>query len=180
MRADADSRLTAAGRSQRGHVMPNSQITMVVRGDGGVGWNVCGGFKVPTEQLDPKIYVGVVVRQGDVVAHGGALVPSRKWRLAVKPERGEFTVGRPAIVSAVAIAQQDPSGLEAFTWAQRVEVLQRRTDGNPDPVFADPDTVSGQGELAAGRVIASSLTLKEAGAAAGDGSLSWEHKLQTS
>ena len=43
--------------------------------------------------------------------------------------------------------------LEAFTWAQRVNVLQRRTDGNPDPVFGEPVTVPGQGELAAGRAI---------------------------
>jgi hypothetical protein len=180
MRADADSRLTAAGRSQRGYVMPNSQITMVVRGDNGVGWNVCGGFQVSTEQLDPKIYVCVVVRQGDVIAHGDDVISSRRWRLEVKPEGGEFKVGGSAIVSAVAIAQQDPSGLEAFTWAQRVDVLQRRTDGNPDPVFEEPDAAAGQGELAAGRAISSSLTVKEAGAAAGDGSLSWEHTLQTS
>lgn len=180
MRGDADRRLTAAGRSQRGCVMPNSQITMVVRGDGGVGWKVCGGFQVPTEQLDPKVYVCVVVRQGDVIAHGDDVVSSRRWQLEVKPEGGEFNVGRSAIVSAVAIAQQDPSGLEAFTWAQRVAVLQSRTDGNPDPVFAEPDTVSGQGELAAGHAISSSLTVKEAGAAAGDTGLSWEHTLQTS
>jgi hypothetical protein len=31
--------------------------------------------------------------------------------------------------------------LEAFTWAQRVDVLRRRTDGNPDPVFGQPETV---------------------------------------
>ena len=83
-------------------------------------------------------------------------------------------------MSAVAIAQEDPLGLEAFTWAQRVDVLQRRTDGNPEPVFGQPETVSGQGELAAGHAISSSLTVKEAGATAGDGSLSWEHTLQTS
>jgi hypothetical protein len=133
-----------------------------------------------TKQLDPKIYVCVVVRQGDVIAHGDDVVSSRRWRLEVKPGGGEFKVGRSAIVTAVAIAQQDPSGLEAFTWARRVNVLQRRTDGNPDPVFGEPVTVPGQGELAAGRAISSSLTVKEAEAAAGDGSLSWEHTLQTS
>ncbi len=133
MRADADSRLTAAGRRQRGYVMPNSQITMVVRGDNGVGWNVCGGFQVPTEQLDPKIYVCVVVRQGDVIAHGDEVVSSRRWRLEVKPEGGEFSVGRSAIVSAVAIAQEDPSGLEAFTWAQRVDRPAAQDGRQPGP-----------------------------------------------
>lgn len=160
--------------------MPNSQIDMVVRADDGVGWNVCGDFQVPTEQLDPKIYVCVVVRQGDVIARGDAMVSSKSWRVGVVPEGGELEAGRSAIVSAVAIAQEDPSGLEAFTWAQRVDVLRRRTDGNPDPVFGPLETVSGQGELAAGHAISSSLTVKEAGAAAGDGSLSWEHTLRTS
>ena len=160
--------------------MPNSQIDMVVRDDDRVRWNVCGDFQVPTEQLDPKIYVCVVVRQGDVIARGDDVVSSRSWRFEVKPAGGELEAGRPAIVSAVAIAQEDPLGLEAFTWAQRVDVLERRTDGNPEPVFGQPETVSGQGELAAGHAISSSLTVKEAEATAGDGSLSWEHMLQTS
>ena len=83
------------------------------------------------------------------------------------------------MVSAVAIAQVDPSGLVAFTWAQRIDVLPAREDDNPDPVFGPPQAVSGHGELAAGKVISSSLTIT-AGAAAGDGSLSWEHALQVS
>ena len=49
--------------------------------------------------------------------------------------------GQTAIVSAVAITQEDPSGLEAFTWAQRINVPPRRTDGNPEPVFGQPETV---------------------------------------
>jgi hypothetical protein len=68
--------------------MPNSQIDMVVRDDDGVRWNVCGDFQVPTEQLDPKIYVCVVVRQGDVIARGDDVVSSRSWRFEVKPEGG--------------------------------------------------------------------------------------------
>jgi hypothetical protein len=50
--------------------MPNSQIDMVVRDDDGVRWNVCGDSQVPTERLDPKIDVYIVVRQGDVIARG--------------------------------------------------------------------------------------------------------------
>ena len=160
--------------------MPNSQIDMVVRDDNDARWIVCGDFQVPTERLDPKIYVCVLVRQGDVIARGAELVPSRSWQVEVKPEEGELQPGQSAIVSAVAIAQENPSGLEAFSWAQRVKVLRRRTDDNPDPVFGQPETVSGEGELAAGHAISSSLTVKDAGAAAGDGSLSWKHTLQTS
>lgn len=74
--------------------------------------------------------------------------------------------------------KQDPAGLEAFTWAQQIPVMQRRTDGNPPPQFAEPETVSGQGDLAAGHSIFSSLILKEGGAAAGDGRLVWQHELQ--
>jgi hypothetical protein len=160
--------------------MPNSQIDMVVRDDDGVRWNVCGDSQVPTERLDPKIDVYVVVRQGDVIARGNEQVSTRSWRFEVKPEGGELRTDQTAIVSAVAITQEDPSGLEAFTWAQRINVLSRRTDGNPEPVFGQPETVSGHGELAAGHAISSSLTVKEAGAAAAGGSLSWEHTLQTS
>jgi hypothetical protein len=91
---------------------------------------------------------------------------------------GDFVVGQPAIATAVAIAKEDPAGLEAFTWAQQIPVMQRRTDGNPPPQFAEPETVSGQGDLAAGHSISSSLILKEGGAVAGDGRLVWQHELQ--
>ena len=56
--------------------------------------------------------------------------------------------------------------------------MQRRTDGNPPPQFAEPETVAGHGELAAGHSISSSLILKKDGAAAGDGRLVWQHELQ--
>ena len=91
---------------------------------------------------------------------------------------GDFVVGQPAIATAVAIAKEDLAGLEAFTWAQQIPVMQRRTDGNPPPQFAERETVSGQGELAAGHSISSSLILKKGGAAAGDGRLVWQHALQ--
>lgn len=178
MRADADSRLnSSAGRAQRGCVMPNSQIDMVVRH--GDGWRVCGDFDKQEGRPDQDVDLYVVVRQGDVVARGHDVVSSRKeWRFEVEPEGGDFVVGQPAIATAVAIAKEDPAGLEAFTWAQQIPVMQRRTDGNPPPQFAEPETVSGQGELAAGHSISSSLILKEGGAAAGDGRLVWQHELQ--
>jgi hypothetical protein len=159
--------------------MPNSQIDMVVRDDDGVGWKVCGDFEPQDGRPDRKVDVYVVVRQGDVVARGHQVVPiGESWRFEVVPEGGELEAGRSAIASAVAIAQEDRSGLEAFTWAQRVDVLEGRTDGNPPPQFAEPETVAAHGELAASQAISSSLTVKEVGAAAGDGSLAWEHALQ--
>ena len=42
--------------------------------------------------------------------------------------------------------------LEAFTWTQRIDVLWRRTDGNPDPVFGQPETVSQEHELQASQL----------------------------
>jgi hypothetical protein len=160
--------------------MPNSQIDMVVRRGG--RWDVCGDFDVTTDRLDPKVDVYVVVRQGDVIARGHAEVGDKSWKFEVKPEGGELQTGQTAIVSAVAIAQEDPSGLEAFTWAQRVKVLGGRQDSNPPPVFAQPETVAGPGPdvLAADHAISSSLTVTDAGAEAAAGSLSWTHTLQTS
>ena len=157
--------------------MPNSQIDMVVRH--GDGWRVCGDFEPQEGQPDRDVDLYVVVRQGDVVARGRQVVPSREsWRFEVEAEGGDFVVGQPAIATAVAIAKEDPAGLEAFTWAQQVAVMQRRTDGNPPPQFAEPETVSGHGELAPHHSISSSLNLKKDGAAAGDGRLVWEHELQ--
>jgi hypothetical protein len=132
--------------------MPNSQIDMVVQD--GDKWKVCGDFERPENQPDLDVYLYVVVRQGD------------------------FVVGQPAIATAVAIAEEDPSGLESFTWAQQVDVRGGRTAGDPEPEFGPPETVAGHGELAAGHSISSSLTLKQGGAAAGDGPLVWEHELQ--
>jgi hypothetical protein len=160
--------------------MPNSQIDMVVRDDDdGVGWKVCGEFEPQEGRPDRDVDLFVVVRQGDVVARGNGLVSTRdEWRLEVTPEGSAFVVGQPAIATAVAIAKEDPAGLEAFTWAQQIPVLEHRTDGNPPTQFAEPETVSDHGELAAGHSISSSLILKKDGAAAGDGRLVWQHELQ--
>jgi hypothetical protein len=120
-------------------VVPNSQIDMVVRH--GDGWRVCGDFDKQEGRPDQDVDLYVVVRQGDVVARGHDVVSIRKeWRFEVEPEGGDFVVGQPAIATAVAIAKEDPAGLEAFTWAQQVPVMQRRTDGNPPPQFAEPET----------------------------------------
>ena len=114
--------------------MPNSQIDMVVRH--GDGWRVCGDFDKQEGRPDQDVDLYVVVRQGDVVARGHDVVSSRKeWRFEVEPEGGDFVVGQPAIATAVAIAKEDLAGLEAFTWAQQIPVIQRRTDGNPPPQF---------------------------------------------
>jgi hypothetical protein len=160
--------------------MPNSQIDMVVRDDDGVGWNVCGDFERQEGRPARDVDLYVVVRQGDVVARGHDKVSSSRedWQFPVKVEGGDLVVGEPAIATAVAIAKEDPSGLEAFTWAQQVDVRRLRTDGDPEPPFFSPETVAGHGELAAGHSISSSLTLTEAAAAAGDGPLVWEHELQ--
>ncbi|HEX2155439.1 MAG TPA: hypothetical protein VHS79_00420 [Actinomycetes bacterium] len=159
--------------------MPNSQIEMVVMADDPGRWKVCGDFERPP---DGRVDVYVVVRQGDVVARGHEVVSSRAWQFEVVPEGGELVAGsgQTAIASAVAIArQEDPSGLEAFTWAQRIPVLERRTDANPPVEFGAAVAADGQGTLAAGRSISSSLTVREpSGPEAGDGQLAWRHALE--
>jgi len=163
MRADAD--------------MPNSQIDMVVRH--GDGWRVCGDFDKQEGRPDQDVDLYVVVRQGDVVARGHDVVSSRKEsRFEVEPEGGRLRRRAARDRDSGGHRQGGPAGLEAFTWAQQIRVLQRRTDGNPPPQFAERETVSGQGELAAGHSISSSLILKEGGAVAGDGRLVWQHELQ--
>jgi hypothetical protein len=157
--------------------MPNSQIDMVVRD--GNGWRVCGDFETQAGRPDRDVDLYVVVRQGDVVARGHQVVPIREeWQFEVVAEGGDLEVGQPAIATAVAIAKEDPSGLEAFTWAQQVDVRLQREVDDVEPEFGPPETVAGHGELAAGHSISSSLTLKKDGVAAGDGRLVWQHELQ--
>ena len=159
--------------------MPNSQIEMVVMDDDHPGgWKVCGDFK---EDPDGQVDVYVVVRQGNVVARGGDLVSDKAWQFRVTPEGGQLVAGpdKTAIASAVAIAREDHSGLEVFTWAQRVPVLERRTDGNPPTELGDGEPAGHEGTLAMGDSISSSLAVNEpTGPAAGAGRLSYTHDLR--
>jgi hypothetical protein len=159
--------------------MANSQIEMVVRdNDHPGGWKVCGDFK---EAPAGKVDVYAVVRQGDVVARGGGVVSDKEWDFPVTPEGGQLVAGpgRTAVVSAVAIAQEDPSGLEAFTWAQRVPVVVRRSDGNPPTELSDGARAERRGTLAMGDSISSSLAVTEpTGPEAGTGKLSYTHQLR--
>jgi hypothetical protein len=164
--------------------MPNSQIDMVVRDEDQVGWNVCGDVEALPGQPDARVDIYVVVRQGDVIARGHKVVPFGSWQFPVVVDGGQLDAGpgRTAIASAVAITQEHPSGLESFTWAQRIPVLPVRPaggEGDSSSHFGPAETVSGPGQLAFGMSISSSLTVKEpATAGSGDGTLSWEHALQ--
>ena len=68
----------------------------------------------------------VVVRQGDVLARGSG-VSGDPLAAPVTPQGGQLVPGmdQTAIASAVAIGQEDHSGLEVFTWAQRIPVLKQ-------------------------------------------------------
>ena len=112
--------------------MPNSQIEMVVQDDSQHGgWRVCGEFE---EDPGGRVHVYVVVRQGDVVACGSDVVTGQEWQFGMTPEGGQLVSGedQTAIASAVAIARKS-SGLEVFTWAQRVRVLPDRKLGDEPP-----------------------------------------------
>src|SRR5215217_6508423 len=164
--------------------MPNSQIDMVVRDDDGVGWNVCGDVEALPGRPDGRVDIYVVVRQGDVIARGHRVVPFGSWQFPVVVEGGQLVAGpgKTAIASAVAFTQEDPSGLESFTWAQRIPVLPERPasgEGDSSPHFGPAETVSGHGQLVSDKSISSSLTVKEpATAGSGEGALSWEHALE--
>ena len=147
--------------------MPNSQIDMVVKDNSHPGgWTVCGDFK---EAPDGQVDVYVVVRQGDVLARGGGPVSGTPWQLPVTPQGGQLVPGedQTAIASAVAIGREDHSGLEVFTWAQRIPVLPRREDGNPPTELDDGAPAGPQG---------TSLAVSEpTGPAAAPGQLSYTH-----
>ena len=155
--------------------MPNSQIEMVVRDDKDPRkWKVCGDFE---QQPDERVDVFVVVRQGDVVARGNDRTSDKSWQVEVTPEGGQLVpgAGQTAIASAVAIAQL-PSGLETFSWAQRVPVQTARIDGNPPAPITDGEPAEPQGTLAMGDAISSSLAVSEpSGPEAAAGTLSWKH-----
>jgi hypothetical protein len=160
--------------------MPNSQIDMVVKDDQNPGkWVVCGRFK---EDPDGQVDVYVVVRQGNVVVRGVSRQSDTPWRFPVTVEGGELDAGddKTAIASAVAIAQGNPSGLEVFTWVQRIRVLERRTDAPSPTPFGDgtPPAQSG-GDLAMGHSVASSLAVSEpTGPAAAPDGLSYTANLK--
>jgi len=162
--------------------MPNSQIDMVV-GNDQVGWQVCGDVDVPQGR---RVDIYVVVRQGDVIARGHQVVSTSPWQFPVVVEGGQLDAGQPdgprktAIASAVAITREDPSGLESFTWAQRIPVQSERQDEDSPPDFSDPGTVPDPNQpLEFGKSISSSLTITEpATARSAEDALAWKHALK--
>ena len=160
--------------------MPNSQIEMVVKDTSHTsGWRVCGRFK---EDPDGPVDVYVVVRQGNVVARGASRESDQRWQFPVTPEGGQLVdgVGQTAIASAVAIARGNPSGLEVFTWAQRIQVVTFRENADPPLPFGDgTPPAEGPAEITMGHSVASSLTVSEpTGPAAGTSQLSYTAKLK--
>jgi len=161
---------TGRAPNQRRCMMPLSQIDMVVLEQDGSSLEVCGGLergdgKVPGRSA--RLYV--VVRQGDVIATGEGICKddgSKRWQVDVKvPEdlTAQPLKPGPAMACGVAIVEEAPAGLEAFSWAQQVEILPsgaERPKENPIP-FPDPElAVSARGQLATDRTVSSSLTVK--------------------
>ena len=158
--------------------MPNSQIEMVIKDDRQPGgWRVCGEFK---EDPGGHVDVYVFVRQGDVVARGGDVVTQKEWQFGMTPKGGQLVAGEDetAIASAVAIARKS-SGLEVFTWAQRVHVVTGRTPGDEPPPLGDGTPAGSPGTLAMGDSISSSLAVSEpTGSEAGPDGLDYTHDLR--
>jgi hypothetical protein len=147
-------------------MMPLSQIDMVVLLDDSK-LQVCGGLQREIGNLPGRpAHLYVVVRQGDVIATGnGTSEDDGTDRWVLKIQGGPTTQLRagPAIACGVAIVEKDPAGLEAFSWAQQVDILAQDPSPGWDPqpiVFRDPQQVfSKQGQLDAAQAIASSLTI---------------------
>jgi hypothetical protein len=158
--------------------VPNSQIEMVVKGDGDDHdrWFVCGDIAPEPGNAPRKVDLHVVVRQGDVIARGGATKDFGPWRFEVVPVGGgQLTVGT-AIASAVAIVEKEsPPGLETLTWVQRVKVMERRGEDRPFQFPPAELVMTGQGEVADDRAVSSSLAIL---AEARDGGFHWEQVLE--
>lgn len=149
--------------------MPISQIDMVILKQGGSSLQVCGGLnreqgKVPDRAA--RLYV--VVRQGDAIATGEGTCPygDARWKVPdVKVPQGTTRLQTgPALACGVAIVEEDPAGLEAFSWVQQVNILPRDPTSDwrdPAPInFGRPDHVfPNEGQLDAAQAIASSLTV---------------------
>jgi hypothetical protein len=148
-------------------MMPLSQIDMVVLLDDSK-LQVCGGLQPEIANLPGRpAHLYVVVRQGDVIATGPGTCDygNPRWKLNVNVPQGPTThlEAGPALACGVAIVEKDPAGLEAFSWAQQVDILAQDPSPGWDPrpiVFRDPQQVfSKQGQLDAAQAIASSLTV---------------------
>jgi hypothetical protein len=180
MRADADSRLTAARQEPTGGcVVPNSQIEMVVKNvvNGRVVWQVCGRIERGSGRaVARKVGLYIVVRQGDVIARGDSREDFGRWVVQVTPDDGQLKFG-PAIASAVAIVEkEDPTGLETLTWVQRVKVVESRGEPQDLPFPPSELTVTKEGEVADDRAVSSSLAILEE--PRGPGGFQWEQELE--
>ena len=160
--------------------MPLSQIDMVVLLNGST-LRVCGGLKRDQqgkEERPARLYV--VVRQGDIVATGPGTCPyeKKRWKLEVLVPEGRTTGLQtgPAIACGVAIVEEDPAGLEAFSWVQQVtiEPIPWDEEDLPEIAFQDAQqTYAERGQLQATQAINSSLTVTPS-----DGGYRWAQTVE--
>lgn len=154
--------------------MPISQIDMVILLDGST-LQVCGGLQRESGKIPGRpAYLYVVVRQGDVIATGNGTSPddgTDRWKVKdVQVQGGPTTQLRagPAIACGVAIVEKDDQaglGLEAFSWAQQVNIragVDPEWIEDPPPIdFGEGElVVSEGGKLGAAQAIASSLAIR--------------------
>jgi hypothetical protein len=149
--------------------MPMSQIDMVILLDGST-LQVCGGLERVTGNLPGRpAYLYVVVRQGDVIAIQNGTSKddgTGRWVLEEVKVQGDPTTplrAGPAIACGVAIVEKDdPAGLEAFSWAQQVNIREGDPWVDPPPIdFGEAElVVSAGGKLGAAQAIASSLAIR--------------------
>ena len=166
--------------------MPMSQIDMVILLNDST-LQVCGGLQRETGNLPGRsAHLYIVVRQGDVIATGDGTSKddgTDRWVVKdVKVQGGPTTQLRagPAIACGVAIVEKDdPAGLEAFSWAQQVNL---RTGVDPEWIEDPPPIDFGEGELVvsaggklgAAQAIASSLAIRPSDG----GGYGWAHEVE--
>lgn len=148
--------------------MPISQIDMVILLDHST-LQVCGGLQREIGNLPGRpAHLYVVVRQGGVIATDEGTSKddgTGRWVLdnvKVQDPTTQLRAG-PAIACGVAIVEKnDPAGLEAFSWAQQVNIREGDPWVDPPPIdFGEAElVVSAGGKLGAAQAIASSLAIR--------------------
>jgi hypothetical protein len=149
-------------------MMPISQIDMVILLDGST-LQVCGGLQREIGNLPGRpAHLYVVVRQGDVIATDEGTSKddgTGRWVLDEVKVQGDPTTSLragPAIACGVAIVEKDHGGLEAFSWAQQVNIREGDPWVDPPRIdFGEAElAVSAGGKLGAAQAIASSLAIR--------------------
>ena len=164
--------------------MSISQIDMVVWRDGIRKLQVCGnleredGTAPSSEEVQAFL---AVVRQGDKVAALHVAQPfdpeefqwaAGRWELKGTPSsEADLDANQHAVVSAVAVLNSEPKGVETLSWVQPVTIVPERQEADPKQQAEFTTTQLAPlttRELEVGHAVSASLTILHGDGAGGE------------